>query len=235
VSRGIGKNQRKGVLALCNHDEGIAAGMPLAELKRSISADRSNARRALRGLIERGLAVEVTGEGERRVKLTGGAHMALWLATEYRDEPLTLEGVPSRPLVLDLGDDLGIVEEDTLDLDNLMDLGYPHESSPPPPDRPVSDNASSSRGHGHAMQAGVSHANAPLRPDRGVSDNEARTLGRGNPMHTETPHAHTPRTSDRHVSDNAPYTPGLGLKIAARMAQEWLARLDAEAGEGKGE
>jgi len=50
-------------------------------------------------------------------------------------------------------------------------------------------------------------------------------------MQTGVSHANAPRPPDRGVSDNAPYTPGLGLKIAARMAQEWLARLDAEAAE----
>jgi len=193
--------QREAMLALWDHEEGVAGGMLLAELKRCISTDRSNARRAIRGLIKRGLLEEVRdAEGARRVVLTGGAHLALWLATEYKDEPLALERVPGRPLNLDLGDDLGIVEEDTSVLDNLLSLGEPHEPSPPTSDRPVSDNGPSSRGRGDAMQTGVSHANAPLPPDRGVSD-------------------------------NAPYTPGLGLKIAARMAQEWLARLDAEAAE----
>jgi DNA-binding MarR family transcriptional regulator len=234
VSRGIGKVQREALAALWDRakSEGIAGGMPLAELKRCIGADRSNSRRAIRGLIERGLVVEVTAEeGERRVALTGGAHMALWLATEYKDEALTIERVPSRPLVLDLGDDLGLVEEDTLGLDNLMSLGIPHEPSPPPPDRPVSDNVPSNRGRGDAMQARVSHANAPLSPDQRVSGNEARAPGRGYPMQSRTPHASTPRTSDRGVTDNASYTRGLGLEIAARMAREWLERLDAEAAE----
>jgi DNA-binding MarR family transcriptional regulator len=238
VSRGLGRTQREAMLALWHHEEGLAAGMPLAELKRSISTDRSNARRAIRGLIERGFAVALTGEaGERRVALTGGAHMALWLATEYRDEALTLEKVPSRPLNLDLGDDLGIVEEDALDLDNPMSLGKPHEPSPPPPDRPVSDNAPSSRGHKDAVQTGVGHANAPLPPERGVSDHEERTPGRGDPMQGGIPHASTPRPPNRPVSDpsEATYTPGrIGLEIAARMAREWLDRLDAEdAEEGK--
>lgn len=198
MSRGIGRMQREAVVLLYREGEG---GIPLAELRRAISADRSNARRAIRGLIARGFAVEVTGVyGERRVALTGGAHMALWLAAEYRDKPLTPQRVPGRPLALDFGDDPGIVEEDTLDLDNLMDLGIPHGASPPPPDRPVSDNAPSSRGRGDAMQAGISHAS-------------------------------TPCTSDRGVNDNASYVRGIGLEIAARMAREWLERLDAEAGE----
>jgi len=245
------------VIALWNHAEGVAGGVPLAELKRSISTDRSNARRAIRGLIGRGFAVEVTGdEGERRVALTGGAHMALWLATEYKDEPLTLEKVPGRPLNLDLGDDLALEDplgsaepswistpvsdpavSDLVGLDDTpMSLGQPHEPSPPPPDRPARDNAPSREpsGRGDAMQTGASHANAPLPPERGVSDHEERTPGRGDPMQAGRPHADTPRTPNRPVSDpgEAGYTPGrIGLQIAARMAQEWLDRMDADAAE----
>jgi hypothetical protein len=263
VSRGIGKVQREALAALWDRakSEGIAGGMPLAELKRSISSDRSNARRAIRGLVERGLVEEVAGEGgERRAKLTGGAHLALWLASYPEDAPLALERVPSRPLVLDLGDDLGIAEEDTLGLDNLMSLGIPHEPSPPPLDRGVSDLPPSSRGHGDAMPMGMSHANAPLPPDRPISDNVARTPGRGDPMQAGTPHVSLPPPPDRGVSDNGPNSaraeamqmrgshanaaaspdPAVSdngersgstvLEMIAKMAQERLARLDEEAG-----
>jgi hypothetical protein len=194
MSRGIGKNQRKAMIVLWHHDEGIAAGVPLADLKRHTSKDRSNARRSIRGLVARQLAEEVRDDaGERRVRLTGGGHLACWLAS-YADEELAVGRVPSRPLKLDLGDDLGI------DDDTPMDVGYPHGAPPQLSDWPVSDNA-------------------PRMPER------------GDPMQMGRPHANAPRASDRGVSDNRPrgtYTRGLALEIAARMAREWLERLDAE-------
>src|SRR5215218_2566035 len=223
MSRGIGRTQREAMLALRDHEDGAAAGVPLTELKRAISSDRSNARRALRGLIERGLLEEVTDEeGVRRVKLAGGAHLALWLAA-YPDGQLTIDTVPSRPLDLDLGDDLDLEDDDT-----PLSLWQPHVSSPPPPDRGVNDNAPSTPERGDPTRTGACHANAPPPPDRGVSDNGTDSTVRGDPMDARTPHGDTPPTLDRGVNDNAPYRPGLGLEIAARMAREILERLDEE-------
>jgi hypothetical protein len=232
VSRGIGIAQRRAMLALWDRAEleYLGVGAPLAELKRSISADRSNARRAIRGLVERGLAVEVTDdEGARRIKLTGGAYLACWLA-QYGDAPLTLERVPGRPLVLDLSDDLGLVEEDTLGLDNPMDLGTPHGAPPPPSDRPVNDNAPSSRGRGDAMQARTSHASAPLHPERGVSDPRARDPGEASdaPMRAGMAHASTRLPPRRGVSDPGEAAYETGQERLARMAAQALERLDAE-------
>jgi hypothetical protein len=203
VSRGIGSTQREALLCLWHHPEGAAGGMPLGDLKRAISADRSNARRAIRGLLARGLVEEVRGdEGERRVRLTGGAHVALFLSG-YLDQPLTLSDVPSRPLnlaeVVVPPAEIDIPSADTVwESHNPMSLRLPHESSRPPSDLPVNDNT----------------PGAPAG---------------GDPMHTRKPHAHPARDPDRSVSDLPPYTPGLGLEIVARMAREWLARLDEDA------
>lgn len=130
MSRGIGRIQRSALLYLWQRPQGAAEGMPLAELKRSISPDRANARRAIRGLIERGMVEEVASVPEedapRRVALTSGANLAFTLA-EHLDGTLTEREVPGRPLDLSYDadeDDLtAIVEPDV-----PTELGIPHGS-----------------------------------------------------------------------------------------------------------
>jgi hypothetical protein len=209
VSRGIGNVQREVVAVLWDQAKsrgpGIAGGMPLGLLKRAVDTDRSNARRAIRGLMDRGLLEEITGEeGERRVKLTGGAHLALWLATEYTGAELTLERVPSRPVVLD-----AVYSE-------VEPLHSPHESLPTPcvseafPDPPVSDNLD------HPMRAGTPHTGPPRRRERAVSDNEANDPARSNPMKLGQPHEPSPLSSDRGVSDNGASEPERGYPMQMR-------------------
>jgi len=53
--------------------------------------------------------------------------------------------------------------------------------------------------------------------------------GEADAMQAGESHANPPRRPDRSVSDSLP-PPGLGLKIAARMARERLERLDEEEG-----
>lgn len=218
--------QREAVLLLHRKGEN---GIPLTELKRAISTDRSNARRAIRGLIARGLLEEITDEGVRRVKLAGGAHLALWLAA-YPDDHLTLDAVPSRPLHLDsfAGGDLGLGDDE--------DDGRPHGSVEPSwikdavSESPVNDNGPGGPDRGDPMSLRQPHVSLPPPPDRGVNDNAPSSPERGDPMQTEICHANAPPPPDRGVSDPPPYRPGLGLEIAARMAREVLERLGAEEG-----
>lgn len=105
MSRGIGRTQRLALLALwqarTEREEERDIGIPLTELKRRISSDRSNSRRAIRNLIERGMVEEITGEeGERRVRLTSGGYGALAFASVWED--ITLDTIPSKPFDFDL-------------------------------------------------------------------------------------------------------------------------------------
>jgi DNA-binding MarR family transcriptional regulator len=100
VSRGVGNAQRRAILYL--YDRGEEYGVPLGELKRHIGTDRSNARRTLRTLTARNLIEEVREEdGERRVKLTSGAHFSIALTEILEERPPALGDVPSRPMDLD--------------------------------------------------------------------------------------------------------------------------------------
>lgn len=180
MSRGIGTTQRKAILALCDQakPEGIAKGpgIRLTDLKRAIGTDRSNARRAIRGLADRGLVKEVVGEeGERRVKLTSGARLALVLAG-IEDKPLALSDVPSRPFDLDAVYD---------QVDALLD---PHGSAEPSWINADLDEPAVSDPAGYPMQTGIPHAKPPRRRERAVSDNEANDPVRGNPMRLGRPH-----------------------------------------------
>jgi hypothetical protein len=240
VSRGAGRAQRRALHALWNDEGRRAAGMPLAEVRRAIGADRSNARRAIRGLVERGLIVEVTDdEGVRRVKLTGGALLAFVVA-QRGAEPLTPERVPGRPLNLD---------REPLD-GNPLSLGIPLESSPAAPDRPVSahDDEPMQGGVPHAdtllppdqyvtdnsgddaMQVGASHATAPLPPDRPVSDLARRVVARRYAVPVGLAHASGSRTPHRGVSDPPSHSAGSALGVIARLAAEALERKDQEEG-----
>ena len=70
MSRGIGRLQWRVVHTVCDHQEG-KSGLTITDLNRRLGSDRSNNRRAVRGLVRRGMAVEGLGEeGERRVLLT---------------------------------------------------------------------------------------------------------------------------------------------------------------------
>lgn len=68
MSRGLGNLQRR----VCNIlDAAEGAELPLRELRRRLGEpDRSNLRRGIRGLLERGLVEESRSGEERRVKLT---------------------------------------------------------------------------------------------------------------------------------------------------------------------
>jgi DNA-binding MarR family transcriptional regulator len=144
VSRGIGRTQRVALLALwqtrAELEEERDAGIPLTALKRRISSDRSNARRAIRNLMERGMVEEITSEaeGERRVKLTSGGHGALTLASVFCDpgEGLTEDDVPSKPF------DFDTLYRDAEDLAEQEPLGseQPSWTTADDPDLPVSDN-----------------------------------------------------------------------------------------------
>lgn len=154
------------MLVLWDHEEGVAEGVaggfPLAEFKRYISTDRSNARRAIRGLIDRGLVAETTDEeGVRRVALTGGGHLACWLAS-YPDDWLALGAVPSRPLNLELDDE------------NPLGSREPSWSNAAASESPLSDNGPSDPDREDPMQGGKPHANPGRSPDRPVSDNDER-------------------------------------------------------------
>jgi len=105
MSRGIGRTQRLALLALwqarTEREEERDIGIPLTELKRRISSDRSNSRRAIRNLTERGMIEEITGEeGERRLRLTSGGRGALAFASVW--EAITLNTIPSKPFDFDL-------------------------------------------------------------------------------------------------------------------------------------
>jgi len=104
MSRGIGRTQRLALLALwqarTEREEERDIGIPLTELKRRISSDRSNARRAIRNLMERGMVEEIREEGERRVKLTSGGCDALAFASVWGD--ITPDTIPSKPFDFDL-------------------------------------------------------------------------------------------------------------------------------------
>ena len=68
MSRGLGGLQRRVCEAL---EEAEGNGLPLRELRRRLGdPDRSNLRRAIRGLLERGIVEEFESGGELRVKLT---------------------------------------------------------------------------------------------------------------------------------------------------------------------
>ncbi len=68
MSRGLGILQRRVCEALYAAD---GREPPLRELRRRLGdPDRSNLRRAIRGLLERGIVEEPASEGELRVKLT---------------------------------------------------------------------------------------------------------------------------------------------------------------------
>lgn len=68
MSRGLGKLQRR-IYETLNAAEGTE--LPLRELRRRLGEpDRSNLRRGIRGLLERGLLEEYRSGEERRVKLT---------------------------------------------------------------------------------------------------------------------------------------------------------------------
>jgi hypothetical protein len=72
VSRGLGKLQRR-ICEVLYAAEGYE--LPLRELRRRLGEpDRSNLRRAVRGLIEREIAEESRLRGERRVGLTFWGH-----------------------------------------------------------------------------------------------------------------------------------------------------------------
>lgn len=168
MSRGIGRTQREAMICLWLAEEGCTTGMRVAEFKRYISTDRSNARRAIRGLIDRGFVEEITGEeGERRVRLTGGGHLALWLAA-YPDQPLDLSDVPSRPLDLDV-------------IDHDATFGDPHgwrETSwinADVSESAISDHAPSARSRGRGSRTNQGEPNQWRGSQRArVSNNERR-------------------------------------------------------------
>ena len=217
------------MLVLWDHEEGVAegvaGGIPLAELKRYISTDRSNARRAIRGLIDRGLVAETTDEeGVRRVSLTGGGHLACWLAS-YADERLTLGAVPSRPLYLSAL--YGEADEDG---------GNPHGTTEPPwnndaaSELPVNDNTPSNPDRGYPMNLRKPHVPSPLPPDRPVRDNALGSARRGDAMPMGTPHANAAASPDPLLNDNDGNRGSLALEILAKLARRRLESLD----EGEG-
>ena len=106
MSRGLGALQRAAMLCLWNRGGHRA---PLSELKREVGGDRSNTRRAIRGLLDRGLVEERAGEnGAALVALTGGA-VTMFVLLEGA-EGRSVERVPGRPF--DLAGILDRVDED---------------------------------------------------------------------------------------------------------------------------
>jgi uncharacterized membrane protein len=74
MSRGLGVLQRR-VCEVLDAAEGNE--LALRELRRRLGEpDRSNLRRAIRGLLERGIVEELRVGGERRVRLASWAHVS---------------------------------------------------------------------------------------------------------------------------------------------------------------
>lgn len=70
MSRGHGTRQRAVVDLLVGTEEAQREGLPLAALRPVLGPDRSDARRVIRSLVERGDAEWVEGEGGiRRLRL----------------------------------------------------------------------------------------------------------------------------------------------------------------------
>ncbi len=75
MSRGMGRLQRRVMDVICDNQD-VQTGLSMSSLNRLLGGDRSNNRRAVRGLIQRGKALEIHGEdGVRRVILTKEAWM----------------------------------------------------------------------------------------------------------------------------------------------------------------
>jgi hypothetical protein len=165
MSRGLGRTQRAAVRLLWRHPDEAAGGVPLAELKRTISTDRSNARRAIRGLVDRGLLEVGDEEGVRRVKLTGGGQLACVLAA-LPDDQSTLRYVPSKPLDLDL-----LYDEDP---HGCVDTSWMDAAAHDPA---VGDPEATDNERGHPMRLGKPHAPSSRLPDRGVRDPPPYTPG----------------------------------------------------------
>ncbi len=90
MSRGHGRNQRRAVELLSADERARSEGLPPAALRRALGLDRSNARRLVLSLIDRGDAEWVVDPqtGERRVKLSFWTSVAALLRRErYPDEP----------------------------------------------------------------------------------------------------------------------------------------------------
>jgi hypothetical protein len=222
MSRGIGKTQREAMLCVWDLAklEGVAGGMPLAELKRCISTDRSNARRAIRGLIARDLLEEVRDEeGVRRARLTSDGHLACWLAA-YPDDRLALGAVPSRPLHLDLSYD-----------EDPLGSSEPSWINAAASELAVSDNGPESPERGDPIQGGIPHVRPAASADPPVSDNGPSSHERGDAMQMRQCHANAAAFPDPAVSDND-VRGGLSvMEMVAKRAQEVLERLDSEAEE----
>jgi hypothetical protein len=69
MSRGLGPVQRRILSVLCQGDRKFRA-LETTYLKSLVGGDRSNLRRALLGLLERGYIVERTVDGQRYYELT---------------------------------------------------------------------------------------------------------------------------------------------------------------------
>ncbi len=94
MSRGHGRNQRRAVALLSADERARSEGLPPAVLRRALGLDRSNGRRLVLSLIERGDAEWVTDpeKGERRIKPSFWTCVAAQLKREpLDDEPDPLE------------------------------------------------------------------------------------------------------------------------------------------------
>ena len=88
MSRGHGRIQRRVVELLSADERARDAGLPLSALRPVLGPDRSNARRAIRSLIQRGDCEWTTDPetGERRLKLTFWTCVAAMMKREPLDE-----------------------------------------------------------------------------------------------------------------------------------------------------